>query len=222
MQITAIGLRIYRHVGCNAKKIALMNKVFLLILICISTVLSGQNVEMKDRFIKEITRVKGDLNKDGISDLVIVTQDTIEDTSPYRLQIYFGQPNGRFKLIDSTEKVIQPEFNNGKDGYKHGNGFSEITIKNGVLSINNLLLRGHFEHKYRFQNGHFELIGFSMVCSDGRGVMTTTDFNLLTGIRIEKSERYDTTQILSDTKKKILIRPLPKLGGFELFNNELY
>ena len=41
--------------------------------------------------------------------------------------------------------------------------------------------------------------------------MTKIDFNLSTGIRIEKSERYYTDKILGNKKKKILIKPLPKL-----------
>ncbi len=96
-----------------------------------------------------------------------------------------------------------------------------MTINKGVLSVNFELLRGHFEHKFRYQNGNFELIGFSSVNSDGQGVMTTTDFNLSTGIRIEKSERYDTDKVLSNRRKKILIRPLPKLQDITRMENEL-
>ena len=84
------------------------------------------------------------------------------------------------------------------------------------------MTRGHFTHKYRFQNGNFELIGFSQVYSDGHGIMTTIDYNLSTGIRIEKTERYDTDKVLSNTKKKILIRPLPKLQDITPMENELY
>ena len=84
------------------------------------------------------------------------------------------------------------------------------------------LLRGHYKHKFRFQNGNFELIGFSEVSSDGHGVMQTTDYNLSTGIRVEKSERYDSDKILSNKKKKILIRPLPRLQDVAPMDNDLY
>jgi hypothetical protein len=100
-------------------------------------------------------------------------------------------------------------------------GVTEVTIQNGVLSVKFELLRGHFEHKFRFQNGNFELIGFSEVYCDWQ-VMTTTYFNLSTGIRIEKLEHYDTDKILSSKKKKILIRPLPKLQDVIPMENELY
>jgi len=166
--------------------------------------------------------VSGDLNKDSLSDKVIVTQDTLNKNAPYKLQIFFKEPNGEFKLIVTSTKIIEPQYPNGRDGWVTGNGFLDVTINNGVLIVNFELLRGHYEHKFRFQNGSFELIGFSMVYSDGLGVMTTTDFNLSTGIRIEKSERYDTNKVLSNTKKKILIRPMPKLQDITPMENELY
>ena len=173
-------------------------------------------------FDNKIMEVAGDLNKDNLPDKVIVTQDTLNENAPYRLQVFFKEPSGQFKLIVTSTKIIEPQYPNGRNGYRTGNGFSDVTIKNGVLSVNFELLRGHFENKFRFQNEYFELIGFSEVYSDGQGVMTTTDFNLSTGIRIEKSERYDTDKVLSNTKKKILIRPLPKLQDVTPMENELY
>ena len=173
-------------------------------------------------FGHKIMEISGDLNKDNLLDKVIVTQDTLNENAPYRLQVFFKEPNGQFKLIATSTKIIEPQYPDGRDGYRTGNGFSDVTIKNGVLSVNFELLRGHFEHKFRHQNGNFELIGFSKVYSDGLGVMYFTDFNLSTGIRIEKSERYDTDKVLSNTKKKILIRPLPKLQDITPMENELY
>jgi len=175
----------------------------------------------KFNFDHKIIEVLGDLNKDNVTDKAIVTQDTLNENSPYRLQVFFKEPNGKFKLIATSIKVIAPEFPNGRDGYREV-GFSDISIKKGVLSVNIELTRGHFEHKFRFQNGNFELIGFSQVYSDGHGIMTTIDFNLSTGIRIEKSERYDTDKILSNKKRKIMIRPLPKLQDVIPMENELY
>ena len=182
----------------------------------------AQTHTSKFNFDHKIMEVVGDLNKDNLPDKVIVTQDTINKNAPYRLQVFFKEPNGQFKLIVTSTKIIEPKYPNGRDGYTTGNGFSDVTIKKGVLSVNFELLRGHFEHKFRFQDKNFELIGFSKVYSDGRGVMTTTDFNLSTGIRIEKSEDYETGKVLSNKKKKILIRPLPKLQDITPMENELY
>lgn len=199
-----------------------MKQLLLIILIIFQFDSFAQTDTNRYSFNFKVAEVEGDLNKDSLIDKVVITQDTLNEKAPYRLQIFFTEPNGKLKLIVSSNKIIEPQYPDGRDGYSTGNSFSDVTIKNGVLSVNFELLRGHYEHKFRFQNGNFELIGFSMVYSDGFGVMTTTDFNLSTGIRIEKTERYDMDKVLSNIKKKILIRPLPKLQNVVPMENELY
>ena len=199
-----------------------MKKLFLISIFLFQTFAFSQSKNLKDNFTVDVTEVKGDLNKDNLIDKVVVKQDTLNENSPYQLEIYFAKPNGDFELIVSSTKIIEAQYPEGKNGYRTGNGFYNITIKKGIVSVNFELLRGHFEHKFRFQNGNFELIGFSKVYSDGQGIIATTDFNLSTGIRIEKSERYDVEKVISNTKKKILIRPLPKLQDVKPFENELY
>jgi hypothetical protein len=198
-----------------------MRKFILTIFILFQLNSFAQTKTEKYNFDHKIIEVSGDLNKDNVPDKVFVTQDTLNENAPYRLQVFFKEPNGKFKLIVTSIKVIAPEYPNGRYGYREA-GFSDITIKKRVLSVNIQLIRGHFEHKFRFQNGNFELIGFSQVYSDGLGVMTTIDYNLSTGIRIEKSESYERDQVLSNTKKKILIRPLPKLQDIVPMENGLY
>ncbi len=199
-----------------------MNQAILTFLILLQLNSFAQQKNVKLKFDYKVMEVAGDLNKDSLPDKVLVTQDTLNEKAPYKLEVFFKEPSGKFKLIVSSTKLIEPQFPDGRDGYFTGSAFSEVTILKGVLSVNIELLRGHFEHKFRYQNGHFELIGFSEVVSDGQGVMTTTDFNLSTGIRIEKSERYDRNKLLSFKKKKILIRPLPKLQDITPMENELY
>ena len=198
-----------------------MRQIILTLLILFQLNSFAQTKTVKYNFDHKIIEVSGDLNKDSLSDKAIVTQDTLNENSPYRLQVFFKELNGKFKLITTSIKVIAPEYPNGKDGYREL-GFYDIKIKKGVLSLNVELIRGHFEHKFRFQNDNFELIGFSQVYTDGLGIMKTIDYNLSTGIRIEKSQRFDTDKLLSNTKKKILIRPLPKLEKITPMENELY
>ena len=195
-----------------------MPKSIFLIAFLFSAMLSAQN-----NFTKEITKVKGDLNKDGLIDYVQVLQDTVSETAPYKLEVYFAETNGNFKKIISTIKAIDPQFPEGRNGYNNGNSFYEITITKGVLSIHNELIRGNFEHKFRYQNGNFELIGFSQVYSDGQGTMGMIDFNLSTGIRIKTTEPYGEDDFpKTKTQKKIMIRPLPKLQDFTTFKTEYF
>ena len=183
-----------------------------------SAMLSAQN-----NFPKEITKVKGDLNKDGLIDYVQVLQDTVSETAPYKLEIYFAETNGTFKKIISTIKAIDPQFPEGRNGYYNGNSFYEITIIKGILSIHNELIRGNFEHKFRYQNGNFELIGFSQVYSDGQGTMGMIDFNLSTGVRIKTTEPYGEDDFpKTKNQTKMMIRPLPKLQDFTPFKTEYF
>lgn len=195
-----------------------MPKFLFLFAFLFSTILSAKN-----NFTKEITKVKGDLNKDGLIDYVQVLQDTASETAPYKLEIYFAETNGNFKKIVSTTKAIDAQYPEGRNGYYNGNSFYEITITKGILSIHNELIRGNFEHKFRYQNGNFELIGFSEVYSDGQGTMGTIDFNLSTGIRIKTTEPYGEDDFpKTKTQKKIIIKPLPKLQDFAPFKTEYY
>jgi hypothetical protein len=198
-------------------------KLFLLtILLLVQFSSFAQTDTINDNFSHKITEVTGDLNKDGLPDKVIVEQDTLNENAPYRLQVFFKDSNGQFKLVATSTKIIEPQYPDGRGGYRTGNGFSDVTIKNGVVRVNFELLRGYYEHKFRFQNGNFELIGFSKLYSDGQGISESIDFNLSTGIRIEKSVRYDTDKVVSNKTNKILIRPLPKLQDVVPMENELY
>ena len=200
-----------------------MNKPILFLLIFMSFSLVAQKSNKKDNFVVQIKKVTGDLNKDNLVDLVIVTQDTINPKAPYKLSVFFVQPNGTSKKIVSTTKAIDSQYPEGKDGYYNGQFFYDIAIEKGILTIKNELTRGNFEHKFRYQNNNFELIGFSETYSDGQGTMGTVDFNLSTGIRVSTTERYDDSdEKPTRSQKKILIRPLPKLQNFAPFTTEFY
>jgi len=197
------------------KKIA-----FSIALFFFQTVLYAQIDSIKDPFDHLIAVVNGNLNKDNLPDKVIVTQDTLDKKAPYRLQIFFKEPGGQYKLIESSTQIIEPQYPDGNDGFYTGNSFLEITIKKAVFCIHNELLRGHYEYLFRYQHDRFELIGFSESQSDGRGKMYYTDFNLVTGIKIRQTDNYETDKVISRIKTKQLIRPLPKLKDLVPFVND--
>ncbi|TDQ11394.1 hypothetical protein [Pedobacter metabolipauper] len=189
--------------------------VLLLNFLFISVFGFSQSTVKKDLFNHLITRVKGDLNKDGIPDQATVFQDTVNDQSPYRLQVLFGKPGGDYQLVMTSLKAISPQYPGGKNGYVDGGGFRSLEIKSNVLTINVDLLRGGFCNKFRYQNGNFELIGYTGGFSDGQGSMYHTDYNLSTGLLLETKENYETGKMLSNTRKIVKVRPLPKLRDFE-------
>jgi hypothetical protein len=199
-----------------------MKQFLIAILIFFQADSFAQPGAVPDRFDFKVMEVEGDLNKDNLPDKVVITQDTSNENAPYRLQVFLKDPDGQLQLIVSSTRIIAPQYPDGRNEYSTANAFLDVTIEKDVLSVNFELMRGHYEHRFRYQNGNVELVGFSMVYSDGFGVMTITDFNLSTGNRIEKTERYDTGKLLSVSKKKILIRPLPKLQDVVPMENDLY
>jgi hypothetical protein len=161
------------------------------------------------------SKIKGDLNKDGLEDIIVISQDTMNSIAPFRLEIFFSKPDKSFDLRLTSDKAIEPQYPDGRELKQWGNGFSDVIISKGVISINYEFTRGHCEYKFRYQNKCFELIGYKFGNSNGRGESSSMDFNLSTGIRIEEVVDYTTDKVLSSKKKKIILKPLPKLEDFD-------
>jgi len=194
----------------------------ILYIITSAIAVTVQAQELTPAFSHEVKRATGDLNNDGLEDMAIVTQDTNDVYYPYRLQVWLQKPGGRHVLTLSTDKAIIPRYPDGKGSYATGIDFDDITIERGVLTIGVQLLRGYYKHKFRYQSNRFVLIGFTIVNSDGLGSMLKEDFNLLTGVRLRKEERYDRDETISNTRTKKHIRPLPDLQDFVPLENEYY
>jgi hypothetical protein len=190
------------------------------ILILLPWLSYNQTKGNKVNFDHVVIIVKGDLNKDNIADSVVVVQDTLSDLSPYRLKIYFAKPNKKYFLTVQSDSAIGPKFPDGKEGYTSAASLIDISIASGTLSITCELYRGHFEHRFRYQNRNFELIRFTQVYSDGQGIMYTTDYNLSTGVLLEISERYDTDKLLSKKRKVVKVKSLPKMQSFRPFSTD--
>lgn len=172
------------------------------------------------KFDTVISTVTGDLNKDGLLDVAMITQDTNCPSQMYLLEVFFTQPNGDRKLVLTSIKAIEPGFPDGRDGHK-SEGHSTLSIHHGVLWIETGFIRGHMEHKFRYQNGQFELIGYSYV-NVNAGQITSIDYNLSTGRRIEKEGTISDDHYKVTMDEIIKLDPLPYLDEFEPYKNQLY
>jgi hypothetical protein len=168
----------------------------------ISVCINCYSQDSKGQFNFCISKINGDLNKDGIIDLVKLSQDTTSCLNPYRIEIYFGINSGKAYSQFSSNEVFELEAY-CKNEYI-------INIKKGLLLIENSYLKGSDIYKFRFQNNKFELIGFT---HSGHGGYSTnyTDFNLLTGFRLEEETRIGESTPFKVSKTKRIIRPLPTL-----------
>ncbi len=136
----------------------------------------------------------GDLNKDGILDLVFAIANTDEknlkpndgfgigpiDLNPRKLGIYFGTPSGTFrKQLVSNEFIILRETPSMDEPFE---GFT--ISKKGVLSINFHIWysagswsTSNHTYKFRFQNNAFVLIGYDSNEAH-RASGETTDYSI--------------------------------------------
>jgi len=175
--------------------------------------------------------VSGDLNKDGITDLVVVaTPDYAENMQTRNdgyvfnfnqpiLAIYFGTAQGQFKQWKQYDNVIPADED---ESCRHEVNL-EITSR-GALHITMQLWcsMGSYgtttnSYTYRYQNGDFYLIGTdSEEMSRNTGETTVVSENYLTWKRqVTQSNAFNeepATEKWSRLKKK----PLEKLGAREL------
>ncbi len=182
-----------------------MKKLIPILTILISFTCSGQNksiLKEKGNTLQDIIpnnwRVldskTGDLNQDGISDLVFAIQNTDEknikfndglgtdtiDLNPRILGIYFGDKSGGFnrKLISKGFIIIRdsPTMDEPFEGF--------LISKKGILDINfrfwysagSWSMSNH-KYKFRFQNNEFVLIGYDSNEAH-RGSGETTDYSI--------------------------------------------
>lgn len=157
-----------------------------------------QNGKTLDEIIPDNWRLldatKGDLNQDGIPDLVFAIQNTDQkntslndglgrdtiDLNPRILGIYFGTKSGGFKQQLVSEHFIilrdSPTMDEPFEGFK--------ISKKGVLDINfrfwysagSWSMSNH-KYRLRFQNNEFALIGYDSNEAH-RGSGETTDFSI--------------------------------------------
>lgn len=195
-----------------------MKKLYVLFYIFIQINLYSQTKESKDNFNIIIRNEEGDLNHDHLIDKVLIKMDTVNAFQPLKLEIYFLQENGKYKLKVATENLIEVQYPNGKYS---GNQIPDIFIKNGCLILYSEIGKNHFSHTFKFKNGYFELQNISNVFWDGKNLTTETEFNLLTGERTETTKALGSEKIIKKTIKKNIIKPLPKIDNFKAYNSTL-
>ncbi|RQO32155.1 hypothetical protein DBR32_00645 [Taibaiella sp. KBW10] len=193
-----------------------MKKILLIIFVFTQLTVYAQKI--KDNFNVVIRTENGDLNKDGLIDKVVVTMDTINKSQPLRLQIFFLQPNGKYVLKVSTEKLIEPQYPNGQ---YCGNQIPDFEIEKGCLNMISTIKENHFIHKFKFNKQTFELQSISKVVWDGDNLTTETEFNLLTGKKTETVKALGSEKIVKRIITKIVVKPLPRIDHFSAYDSKL-
>lgn len=200
---------------------------FVFILIPMS--LLAQSNKSIDNYSYQVREENGDLNNDGKMDKIIVKMDTVDETRPLRLQIFLSQPNGKLTLAVSSTKIIEPQYPVENKGEFNGYQIPSFFIEKGILKMWSEIKGGNITYDFKYQNGNFELIYVNKLTNnatkgytDENTIFTEAKFDLVTGIRTETDEVSGSAKALEVRKKRILVRPLPKIQDFKFSDKELY
>lgn len=154
--------------------------------------------ELKDFTIpkgyEKILETKGDLDKDGKDETVIVfnTDKTPDSESPGLVRKFYilKNVNGKLKIWKENSNLIF----DSKEGFYSESNELELTIKNNCLVI----FQSYFSNSrhtvtskntYRFQNGDFYLIGALVQFDDTCEFNYSDEINFSTG-KVIVSEEY--------------------------------
>lgn len=184
----------------------------------------------KDNFNYVVREEEGDLNRDGKTDRVIVEMDTVDKTSPLRLQIFLSQPNGKVALAVSSTQIIEAQYPAEKNGAYNGFQIPSFRIENGNLLMWSEIEKGNITYEFKYQKGNFELISIEKLTNnstkgyiDEDTLFTEMKFNLITGMRIETDDTNSTKVLKNNVRKKtVKIRPLPKMQDFKFSDKDRY
>ncbi len=138
-----------------------------------------------------LKKTEGDLNNDGLPDVVFVFNDEAESGNeanlhsedvPNRiLSIQFQKKGGKYEEVASSTSAIMCKTCGGL----LGDPFEGVAIKKGVLIIDHYggdHDRWGFTDTFRWQNGGFFLIGRTILTADNSLLISEKrDYNLVTG-----------------------------------------
>jgi len=138
-----------------------------------------------------IDTARGDLDKDGIAELVVAYNTRQKSEEPFEnipreLVIYKIQGKSWVPWKRSQQALY-----GSNDGGMMGDPFGELKIQQGILLISHYggsSWKWNHTDKYRFAHGSFSLIGYSAAYGKPCEYWTTVDFNLVTGKMIVKKE----------------------------------
>lgn len=202
---------------------------FIFILLSVPLNLLAQNSNPKEHYTYQVREEHGDLNNDGKMDRITVKMDTVDKTRPLRLDIFLSQPNGKLALAVSSTKIIEPQYPVENQGKFNGYQIPDFSIEKGILKMRSEIEGGNITYDFKYNNGNFELIYVDKLTNnttkgyiDEKTVFTETKFDLVTGIRTETDEISGSAKALSVRKKRVLIRPLPKIQDFKFSDKKLY
>ena len=211
-----------------------MKKLLSTMILCLCAIsISAQALKQQGASAEQIVpegweheEALGDLNKDGVKDLVVLAKPNFKENmqtrddgyeynfNPYILAIYFGQAEGDFQQWKQYEDLFEPD-----SEWTTNDVDVEITERGTLnISTNFFASAGSWgtnqtKYTYRYQNGDFYRIGKeSSDMMRNSGEMTTVSENYLTWKRQTIKDNAFEDVVKKETWSKLTKQPLEKLG----------
>lgn len=158
-----------------------------------------------------IETVEGDLDGDKLPEKVLIynTKDTTDLGNIREIQI-LKKTNGKWKILEKSRQAILES----NAGGMMGDPYQSTIIKDGILVIQHYggsSWKWSVTDKYRFQNGHFELIGFFSESGKPEEYWTEVDFNLSTG-KLNFNKTVDNMAEYGKSKSETFVKKGIKLN----------
>ncbi|KMQ69282.1 hypothetical protein ACM39_04100 [Chryseobacterium sp. FH2] len=181
-----------------------MKTTFCFLSIIFSTLCFAQK-EFQPKDSEIIETVDGDLDGDKIPEKVIVynTKDTTDMGNIREIQI-LKKINGKWIILEKSRNAILES----KGGGMMGDPYQTTEIQKGILLITQAggsSWKWGYTDKYRFQNGHFELIGYDSTYGKPEEYFTNVEFNLSTG-QLNFEKEVENAPEYGKSKKEIFIK----------------
>lgn len=219
-----------------------MNKVLTIVMILVTMIVSAQT-KVDNSFKKYVPKgyslnevIKGDLNKDGQEDVVLIIKGTDKDMLlPNQWDTDIVDKNRRgiivlFKKGASYEVAVKNYSCFSSDNEDGGVYYAPelyFEIKNSILYINYAHGRyGGWGYVFRYQNSDMELIGYNSHSNRGPIALSEVSINFSTKKRLDRenvnAERgEEVEEKFVDTWSTITTSELHKLSKIKEFD-ELY
>lgn len=155
--------------------------------------------------------VDGDLDGDQIPEKVLIytTADEGELGKIREIQI-LKKVSGKWTVLEKSRNAVMESSAGGMMGDPYG----ETKIEKGILIISQMggsSWKWDVTDKYRFQNGHFELIGTSSTSGRPGDYWKDIDFNLSTG-QLNYSKEVENTAEYGKSLKETYINKGVKMN----------
>ncbi|AZA53859.1 hypothetical protein [Chryseobacterium sp. G0201] len=187
-----------------------MKTTFCFLSIIFSTFCFAQK-EFQPKDSEVIQYVDGDLDGDKIPEKVIVynTKDTTDLGNIRELQI-LKKINGKWTILEKSRNAILES----RGGGMMGDPYQDMEIQKGILMITQAggsSWKWGYTDKYRFQNGHFELIGYDSTYGKPEEYFSNVEFNLSTG-QLNFEKEVENTAEYGKSKKETFIKKGVKIN----------